>query len=98
LLEKNARRKFMKYVIKNVNSFELKDIFECGQCFRWNANEDGSYTGVIKNCVIRVQKNGEDVLFNSNSNNLEEIVTQYFDLNRNYSKLKQILSLSLPIK
>lgn len=25
-------------------SFELKDIFECGQCFRWNKQENGSYT------------------------------------------------------
>ena len=24
------------YVIKNQDSFELEDIFECGQCFRWN--------------------------------------------------------------
>ena len=43
-----------KYIIKNQNSFELKDIFECGQCFRWNEQEDGSYTGVIKNGIINV--------------------------------------------
>ena len=32
-------------VIKKNNDFELKDIFECGQCFRWNKNDDDSYTG-----------------------------------------------------
>ena len=37
-----------RYVITDVDSFELRDIFECGQCFRWNAKDDGSYTGVIK--------------------------------------------------
>ena len=31
--------------------FEVKDtclehIFECGQCFRWDRNEDGSYSGI----------------------------------------------------
>ena len=41
-----------KYVLENVNSFELKDIFDCGQCFRWNAEEDGSYTGVFGNNVL----------------------------------------------
>ena len=45
-----------KYIIENQNSFELKDIFECGQCFRWNEQEDGSYIGVIKNGVIQVKK------------------------------------------
>ena len=25
-------------IIKKNNDFELKDIFECGQCFRWNKN------------------------------------------------------------
>ena len=41
--------KEQKYKLRNVESFELRDIFECGQCFRWNKQEDGSYTGVFKN-------------------------------------------------
>ena len=43
-----------KYEIKNIDSFKLKDIFECGQCFRWNIEENGSYTGVVQNNVINV--------------------------------------------
>jgi N-glycosylase/DNA lyase len=27
-------------------NFDLVHIFECGQCFRWNADEQGVYTGV----------------------------------------------------
>ena len=34
--------KEQKYILKNQDSFELKDIFECGQCFRWNEQNDGS--------------------------------------------------------
>ena len=67
-----------KYIIENQNSFELKDIFECGQCFRWNEQEDGSYIGVIKNGVIQVKKekkickemNGEKEI-----NKTKEIIT-----------------------
>ena len=33
------------YVIENCKSVNARDIFECGQCFRWNVQEDGSYTG-----------------------------------------------------
>ena len=42
------------YVLKKQESFDLDDIFECGQCFRWNKNEDGSYTGVIKSGVLNI--------------------------------------------
>ena len=43
------------YKISNQESFELEDIFECGQCFRWNMNQDNSYTGVIKNGILNVR-------------------------------------------
>jgi len=82
----------LKYTLKNVTAFELVDIFECGQCFRWNEKPDGSYIGVVENAVIEVVKNGNDVIFESNSDNLEEVVTKYFDLNRDYEQIKQTLS------
>ena len=42
-----------KYILKDVKSFNPKDIFECGQCFRWNENEDGSYEGI---CIKRKKR------------------------------------------
>ena len=97
------------YKIKKQKSFELKDIFECGQCFRWNKQEDGSYIGVTKNGVIQVKKEkqnnqGEKNKKNTNTEkseiitftgmcdeNLQEIVEEYFDLNRDYEKIKKQL-------
>lgn len=82
-----------RYVITDVDSFELRDIFECGQCFRWNAKDDGSYTGVIKNGVINVKKINNDVIFEGVCNgNIADICRDYFDLNRDYNKIKTILS------
>jgi len=82
-----------RYVITDVDSFELRDIFECGQCFRWNAKDDGSYTGVIKNGVINVKKINNDVIFEGICNgNIADICRDYFDLNRDYNKIKTILS------
>ena len=52
----------MKYIINN-NTFELKDIFECGQCFRWNEEDNGSYTGIFKNCVLNVEKENDKIIF-----------------------------------
>jgi N-glycosylase/DNA lyase len=33
-------------VFENVHDFSIGKIFECGQAFRWNRENDGSYTGV----------------------------------------------------
>lgn len=83
----------LKYTLENVKSFELTDIFECGQCFRWNVQADGSYIGVVDNAVIEARKIGQDVVFESNDvDNLEGLVTKYFDLDRDYEKIKQTLS------
>ena len=52
----------MVYKVK-IDTFELADIFECGQCFRWNKEQDSSYTGVFGNNVINVKKENEEVIF-----------------------------------
>lgn len=85
--------KQQKYIIENQESFELKDIFECGQCFRWNENEDGSYTGVINKGVLNVEKQGEKIIFTGFlDEDIEKIVRFYFDLDRNYEEIKAQLS------
>ena len=85
--------KEQKYIIKNCNTFELKDIFECGQCFRFNKQEDKSYTGVVGNNVINVKKVDNEIHIKSvGEDNLEELVVNYFDLNRDYEQIKDKLS------
>ena len=85
--------KEQKYILKNAKSFELKDIFDCGQCFRWNEQEDKSYTGIFKNNVLNVSKIGNDIIFEGMCDGeIEKIVKQYFDLNRDYEKIKETLS------
>lgn len=82
-----------QYILKNVKSFEPKHIFECGQCFRWDEEIDGSYTGIVKNNVINVKKVDNTVIFSSfGADNLAKLVIDYFDLNRNYEEIKEKLS------
>ena len=81
------------YILKDVKSFEPKQVFECGQCFRWNENQDGSYTGVFGNNVLNVKKDGNNIIFNGICDgDIKTICTNYFDLNRNYESIKKILS------
>ena len=82
-----------QYILKNVKSFEPKHIFECGQCFRWEKEPNGSYTGIVKNNVINVEKVENTITFSSfGADNLKELVTDYFDLNRNYEEIKEKLA------
>lgn len=85
--------KEQKYILKNPKTFNLKDIFECGQCFRWNKETDESYTGIWKENVVNIKKDGNDYVFTGISkNNFEEEIIEYFDLNRNYEEIKKDLS------
>lgn len=79
--------------VKKMKSFEPRHIFECGQCFRWNRQEDGSYIGIFGHNVIEVQKEGENVFFKGVcEGNIQDVCKAYFDLNRDYEEIKKILS------
>ena len=87
-----------EYKLENIDSFELADIFECGQCFRWNKQEDGSYTGIFKRNVINVKKEnchqGTSLVTIKGicDGNIKDVVEDYFDLDRNYEEIKEKLS------
>ena len=85
--------KEQKYIIKDVQSFEPIHIFECGQCFRWDKQIDGSYTGIFGNNVMNVVKQNNNVIFSGICDgDIEKICKEYFDLDRNYEKIKNELS------
>lgn len=85
--------KEQKYIIKNVESFEPTHIFECGQCFRWNKEDDGSYTGVVGHNVLNVKKNENEVTITGLcSEKIEELCKKYFDLETDYEAIKEKLS------
>ena len=77
--------KEQKYIIKNTESFEPTHIFECGQCFRWNKEDDDSYTGIFGNCIANVKKENDKIIIDGNFEDTSEI-DSYFDLKRNYNE------------
>ena len=81
------------YILKDVKSFEPKHIFECGQCFRWNLEDDGSYTGVVKESVLNVKKVQDDIIIKGIcKDNIEDVCIKYFDLDKDYEQTKEKLS------
>ncbi len=78
---------------KQMSDFDLTHIFDCGQCFRFNKNPDGSYTGVAHGRALTVFQNGDGiVLCDTPEKDLKNIWLDFFDLDRDYSYIKSILS------
>ena len=72
--------------------FDPQHVFDCGQCFRWLREEDGSYTGVVQGRVINVKKENDLIILdNTNKEEFENIWFNYFDLGRDYSEIKNQL-------
>jgi len=85
--------KEQQYIIENNKSFKLKDIFECGQCFRWNKQEDNTYIGVFEENVIQVKQEENKIIFTGIcKKDIKETIDKYFDLERDYEKIKNKLS------
>ncbi len=81
------------FVLENCKDFEPRHIFECGQCFRWNIQTDGSYTGVFKENVLNVKKEDNKIIFKGMcKDNIISVVNDYFDFDTDYKIIKQKLS------
>ena len=88
----NVYEKNNVVILEGVADFDPKHIFECGQCFRWMAEEDGSYTGVAKGKVTNVSRENDTVYIkNSSLKDFNDLWKDYFDLNTDYTKIKNIL-------
>lgn len=78
-----------RVIVENVRDFDPAHVFECGQCFRWVGQDDGSYTGVAKGRVINVRYNGGTLeILNSTKEEFKSIWFEYFDLGRDYAEIK----------
>lgn len=89
----NVIEKENSIVIENVKDFNIKQILECGQCFRWEKITDTNYIIVAFRRVIEIIQEGNNVtILNTNMKDFNEIWKGYFDLDTDYSILKSELA------
>ncbi len=81
-------------LLLNISPFDLTDTFECGQCFRWNQNQDKSYTGVAFGRVLTIKKEKDGFYFSDNS----PLWQDYFDISTDYNKIMSFLCVDDIIK
>ena len=66
----------------------LSETLLSGQCFRICELENGSFDVILSDRVVNVFQKGSYLFVNSNNyDDLENVVINYFDLNRNYSEI-----------
>ncbi|MGE4484469.1 MAG: DNA-3-methyladenine glycosylase [Oscillospiraceae bacterium] len=75
-----------------LDDFDLQKIFECGQCFRWNRRDDGSYIGVAMGRAARLRRDGDSIFISGTAGDFENIWYDYFDFSRNYAEIRRIIA------
>ena len=79
-----------KVILDGVKNFNIKQILECGQCFRWEKVGELNYIGVAHGKVIEViQEDDKVTILNTNEEDFNNIWLDYFDLKRDYSEIKR---------
>lgn len=89
----------MGQVVKEgIRDFCLDHIFDCGQAFRWQRQQDGSYTGIAGSHIANIQyEEGRLIIRNTSEEEFQNFWRSYLDLDRDYGKIKAALSENDPI-
>jgi len=83
-------------VILGINNFSPAQILDCGQCFRWEADEENgsfvdspvSFTGIAHGRKLRIVHEAGCLIFQDVSlDEYEALWKDYFDLSRDYSAI-----------
>ncbi len=72
-------------LLTSLEEMDLIKTFECGQCFRWNANSSGVYTGVAYGKAFRVWAENGNIICNAEDTDIP-FWRNYFDLDIDYSE------------
>lgn len=79
-------------IIEAGNDFDIEQTLECGQCFHFEKIGKKDYAIAAKGKLLRISQDEEHIIFhNITENEYADIWEEYFDLNRDYHKIKSKL-------
>lgn len=78
-----------------IGEFSLRDTLGCGQCFRWDEREDGSFSGIVGGRRVIARQDGGSVVLDGGE---EEFWRRYFDLETDYGALIEKFSADPTLK
>lgn len=75
-------------IAKDVHCLDLDLTLDCGQAFRWQRQEDGSYCGVAYGHFLHIEKRDNDLIFHDTTKEVfDNIWVHYFDLAKDYDEI-----------
>lgn len=78
-------------IIKNVN-IDLKATITCGQIFRYEEENDNSYTIIYSDRIINIKQDNNNLIVKSNNEeNIVNIVKDYLSLDKSYDEMNKVL-------
>ena len=79
-------------ILTNVSDFNLRHIFDCGQCFRFNSIDENTYFGIAGNHALKISQHENTViLYDTPKEDFYNIWYNYFDFNTDYARIKNSL-------
>lgn len=82
-----------KTILTKQKNFIPSQVFDCGQCFRFDKKNDSTYCGVAKGKYIEVsEKDGNIILTNCTEKDYNTVFRDFFDLDFDYSKAQGTLA------
>lgn len=86
-------------ILNSCRNLDLGQTFECGQCFRFEKEEDGFFRGVADGRQLVLKQDRDTVtFFDVTEKEFNEKWKRYFDLDRDYAKIIEELSFDCRIK
>lgn len=80
-------------MIVKIKDFVPEHTFDCGQCFRWERQPDGSYIGVAGGQAVRIKADGDTVTIDGcTEKDYDKFWRNYLDADRDYSEIKKAVS------
>lgn len=79
-------------LVENVKCLDLDLTLDCGQAFRWERCEDGSYCGVAMGHFLHIDSVDDGfVFYDTDEDTFYNVWVPYFDLEKDYDELCQRL-------
>ncbi len=75
----------------NIDHLSLDETFLCGQCFRWEKDENGVFWGVVKNHAAKMYYHDENTIYLESSNPDLIFWSRYLSFSSDYNVIEETL-------
>lgn len=86
-------------ILRDIDHFNLKKTFECGQCFRWDEVDKDEFIGVVDGKVMHIKEDdGVFTFYDTDKEYFDSFLNNYFDFNLDYNEIDKKISTDDHIK